>query len=377
MNLPDTEKKRSFIISVLFLVVVYYVIAFLYKVALPFSMPFLIAWLVAMLAEPLIRLLSKLRIRRGLASIVSLLAVFSIFAWISIVVVSRIAYEAAALKDLMPAISQFVVDLINTTADAIERLFSLLPAYVADYVEQTAAGMIEGLPTAIGSLTMPLITNVTSLAAGLPNMLVMALITLTACILLSMDFPRVRAFLDRQIPERAQGMVLEAKQFFKLTIGRLLRSYVIIISITFVELYIGFMLMRLDYAVTLAALICVVDILPILGCGTVLVPWSVIAFLMGNFQQGIFIAVLYLIITAVRQVIEPKIVGDNIGLHPLLALISFYLGLKTMGVLGMFIMPVVFIMIKHLQDEGYIRLFAPLEPAPVPTAEAEEPPPEQ
>ena len=375
MNMQNTEKKRAFIISVLFIVTIYCVLYFTYKVALPFSMPFLIAWVVSLLAEPLIRLLSKLHIKRGLASIVSLLVMFSIIAWLAVVVVSRIAYEVTALKDYLPTISQFAIDLVNTTAEAIEQLFAMLPAYVSDYVEQSAATLVENLPTYIGNLTMPVISGVTSLAARLPNMLVMSLITITACILLSMDFQRIRAFLDRQIPERAQGMVLEAKQFFKLTIGRLLRAYVTIIAITFVELYIGFTLMKLDYAVTLAALICVVDILPILGCGTVLVPWAVVSFLMGNFQMGLFIATLYLIITVIRQIIEPKIVGGNIGLHPLMALISFYLGLKTMGVLGMFIMPVIFIMIKHLHDEGYLHIWNSAEPERVELV-AEEPPEE-
>ena len=136
-----------------------------------------------------------------------------------------------------------------------------------------------------------------------------------------------------------------------------LRAYFFIIVITFSELYLGFLILDVEYAVGLALLIAVVDILPVLGTGTILIPWTLICFLKKDFYLGIGLAIMYLVIAVIRQIIEPRIVGRSIGLHPLVTLASMYVGLKLGGLLWLILLPVAVNVLKNLNEEGKIRLW--------------------
>lgn len=136
-----------------------------------------------------------------------------------------------------------------------------------------------------------------------------------------------------------------------------MKAYSLIIVITFIELSAGFWILKIPNAFVLGALVAIVDILPILGTGAVLLPWSILSFILGNLKIGVGILLLYLFVTAVRQTIEPKIVGKQIGLHPIVTLVLMYVGAQLMGVLGLLLLPILATIIKTLNDDGTIRLF--------------------
>ena len=140
-------------------------------------------------------------------------------------------------------------------------------------------------------------------------------------------------------------------------VGRILRVYLLLMCITFVELFIGFKILRVDMAFFYAFLTAIVDILPVLGTGTVLIPWGIIACILGNMGMGVGILILYVIITAVRQFLEPKIIGQQVGLHPIVTLICIFAGGKFMGILGIFLFPIMATVLKKMNDEGTIHLW--------------------
>jgi predicted PurR-regulated permease PerM len=120
--------------------------------------------------------------------------------------------------------------------------------------------------------------------------------------------------------------------------------------ITFAELFIAFLIIRIEYSFVIALLIALIDVLPVLGAGAVLIPWGIISMVFGNYSVGIPILISYAVITVVRQIIEPRIVGKFIGLPPLAALASMYIGLKLMGVIGLFVFPVGAIVVKRVLE---------------------------
>ena len=130
-----------------------------------------------------------------------------------------------------------------------------------------------------------------------------------------------------------------------------------IISITFFELLAGFFLMRQPYALVLALLIAIVDALPILGVGTVLVPWAVICLFSGETGMAISLCVLYGVILVVRNVVEPRIVGGQLGLHPFVALLCIYFGYRIAGFAGMFVLPVLVLVLIKLHEWEYIKIW--------------------
>lgn len=142
---------------------------------------------------------------------------------------------------------------------------------------------------------------------------------------------------------------------FQGTIANMLKGYISIMFITFVELSVGLTVLQAPNSILLAALIAVVDILPVLGTGTVLIPWSLISLITGDTFLGIGLIILYVVILIVRNIIEPKFIGKRIGLKPLVTLVSMYLGMKLAGVAGMFIFPLVVAFLKNLHDAGIIN----------------------
>jgi predicted PurR-regulated permease PerM len=134
-------------------------------------------------------------------------------------------------------------------------------------------------------------------------------------------------------------------------------SYVLISVICFIELGIGFFILDIRDAWFIALIIAIFDVFPIVGSGGILVPWGVIALIMGDPVRGIGLMVLWGVIVVVRQVVEPKIVGSQIGLHPLVTIVSMYIGLELMGGLGLIMAPIYIIVCKKLNEENIIHLY--------------------
>ena len=134
----------------------------------------------------------------------------------------------------------------------------------------------------------------------------------------------------------------------RLAATQYLRAYCVLFAITLGELVIGFLILRVRYVLLIALLVALLDFLPIFGVGTVLIPWAIISLIAGNTALGVGLAVLYVVITVIRQIIEPRVVGKSLGLHPILMLISLYAGLKLFGVIGVFAGPAVALCAKAL-----------------------------
>ena len=149
----------------------------------------------------------------------------------------------------------------------------------------------------------------------------------------------------------------ESIRHLKSTLLQYARSYGIILLINFVELSLGFLVIGINNAIVMAACIALFDILPIVGCGTILLPWVAIDLIGGRTTRGISLLVLYIIIFVVRNATEPKIVGNRVGMHPLLTLVSMILGVYLFGAIGLFALPVALVIMIKLNEDGVISLY--------------------
>ena len=183
-----------------------------------------------------------------------------------------------------------------------------------------------------------------------------SIVTIIASCYIAKDFDRFKASLLSVISEKYKRAGNEIKHLFNNNVKNILIGYFKILIITFIELTIGFLILNRDNAVLYAALIAVLDLLPVIGTGTVLVPWAVYSMLVSNYGLGTGILILYVIIVIVRNIIEPKIIGRQIGLHPLIALITVFIGLKFFGFIGMFIAPLLTMLIYKMYDNGIFQL---------------------
>lgn len=231
------------------------------------------------------------------------------------------------LKDKLPiGSSESGVDFYKLAEDFIAQSASKLSSAAADI----AAAFIKKLPSAL-------------IATG---------VCFIALFYLALDYEGATAAVRDFLPADMGEKMVSGYRRVSRALWKYLRAYFIIMLVTFAELYLGFVLLRIEYALLFASVTALVDFLPVLGVGTVLIPWSGAAFLTGDYRLGIGLLVIYGFATVVRQFIEPKIVGDFIGTHPVIALVGVYLGLRLFGIGGMIAAPIILYLIRALRTES-------------------------
>lgn len=351
------EKRRGFLINCAYYAVIAVILWFLAKYVIGWLLPFLIAFFIAALVQPVVAFLHRrLHINRRLGGVLTVLVFALAFGALVTFAVTKIVGELTAVSRMLP-------QLLGQLALALERI----TAGVSGYLDTLPSNMAQGLAGALQNLSGEL-TRLSSLSSGVvslfysvvtrvPTFLLTFIITIVAACFMSMDYAKIRAFVMRQLPKKAQAYMVDIKNYFFVTVFRLLRAYLTLMLITFVELSVGLTLFRIPHSVVIAAMISVVDILPILGTGTVMIPWALVALITGQVYLGLCLVALYAVVTVVRNILEPKIVGDRIGLYPLITLIAMFVGLKVFGVAGMFLLPITIIIVKHFHDTGVIHLW--------------------
>ena len=221
--------------------------------------------------------------------------------------------------------------------------------------------------------------SIISSAKQIPFVLVGILVSIITCCFMTADYPNIRDFILNQFTEEKAKKISQAKHLIFSFLGKMGKAYALILTITFIELAVGLSLLSVlniytgGYIVIIALLTAIIDIIPVLGTGSVLIPWSLISIITGNYALGIGLLVMYAIITVIRQVIEPKLVAGQLGLPPFLTLMAMYIGSQIFGVLGIFLLPLSIITVKALNDEGIIHLYKPLKKKEATAKETEQP----
>ena len=162
---------------------------------------------------------------------------------------------------------------------------------------------------------------------------------------------------DSQFPERGRALLLHIREYLVGTLLICIRSYALIMSITFLELSIGLTLIGVEHSIPTALCIALFDILPVLGTGGIMIPWTVISLLQGRYALGVGLAVVYLAVTVIRNILEPKIVGGQLGLHPVVTLAGMFIGAQLFGIIGLFGVPITLSLLCNLNQSGDLRLF--------------------
>ena len=194
-------------------------------------------------------------------------------------------------------------------------------------------------------------------AGHLPAFLLALSFAILSSFFFLMDYQQISSFLLRQLPRSAQKTVLESKVYLMDTGRRVVEAYFLLMLLTFGEVAVGLWLLRVEYFAVMGLLVAAVDILPILGSGSILIPWGLYLLLTGQGPLGAGILILYGVVTVVRTILEPKLLGNRIGLHPLATILSMYLGLRLGGFGGLILAPIVLTLLLHLDRAGHIHLF--------------------
>lgn len=353
------ERRRRFIINVVYWGII---AAFLYvgvqvtePVLLPIIVAFVIAWL---LHRPIDWLADKIHIKK---SVVALCVVIMVYFIIGLVLVRLSMGAFVLLQNFFIDIPDFynneVAPLLTEFFVWFENIWKNIDPMLLEGIEKSADDILNSLGGLVTNISSNAIAWISGKALSIPGIVMKIFITLIVTVFVTMDFHTIISFIARQIPEKNKKYFKEIRDYTGGTLLKCLKSYILIMLLTFSELIIGFTIIGIQNAPVLAAIIAVIDILPVLGTGGVLIPWTIISIITGDIKLGISIAVLYIIILVVRNIVEPKIVGSQVGLHPVITLASMFTGLHFFGILGMFGFPIGLSVIKNLNDRGVISIF--------------------
>lgn len=316
-------------------------------------LPFIISWAVAFLLRPAVCFISaKTKIPKRIVSVA--LTVITVFMVIGLGVLICVF----ALKEAWEFFSKIasdgkVIEALSKIGNPLGSLFGTAEASDA-LTERIAEALSEG----ISGLISRLVTLLSGIISKIPGVIFFIVVTVIASVYFALDLERINAFTKRMLPRKVTDFLIRLKSGASKTLLKYLGSYLIIMLITFIIILVGLLFLRVRGALLIAALISIFDFLPIIGVGTVLLPWSIAEFIMGNAGMGIGLIILLIVHELLRQFIEPKIIGKSIGVHPVLSLLLLYVGYYAFGIIGIVFVPFIAVLVnifldkKSLKDEG-------------------------
>ncbi|WP_227766616.1 sporulation integral membrane protein YtvI [Zhaonella formicivorans] len=312
---------------------------------LPIVLPFVLALALAALIDPVVDYLEfRLKIGRTTSVFITLTCLIGGLLAGIVWLIARLISELIRLSRMLPELSgeltQLVLDLIHKTT---AFYFSL---DIPEQLIQNATTNIEKLANRLTELTGDFLTGTIAFFSSIPSGLLVIIFTLMATFFFSRDKEKIRNSIYRFLPERTAKLIDSVGQEVGTAMVGFIRAQVVLMLITFVQTLAGLYLLGVDYSLLIAIFVGLVDALPVLGPGAVFIPWMIWEFINGQVRLALALLVLYAFVTIVRQLLQPKIVGDSVGMHPLEALIAIYGGLKIFGVLGVIIGPILLIVIK-------------------------------
>lgn len=322
---------------------------------LPLVLPFVLAALLAELINPLVDRLSsgrRLRLPRGLASLLVLTILAGAMGLLTTLALARLVREISDLIGSLPYYYALGLDLGRALAQELNAYSQTLPHSVLQMVE-TGLGQIQSML----ENALPTVLTTLKAFAGLPALLTNLLVLIIATFFISRDRQEFGRFLLQLLPPQVRGQVRQVKNDVWAAAMGYAKAQLLLISGTGLLSILGLSMMGLDYAVTMGLVVGVADLLPVLGPGAVYLPWAAIALVTGRPAVALQLVLLYGLLVAIRQVLEPKLVGEHTGLHPLTTLFSMYVGFQFFGPLGVVMGPLLAILLKAMVVSGLLPIF--------------------
>lgn len=353
------EKRRTFIINFLYFAIIVALSLFVLRFALTLLFPFVAALFISyVLRRPIDFLAAKTRLSRKVSAILIVLIFYVTFGTLLVLGSIRAFSYVSDLVQRLPQIYlRYVSPVMTDLFDELEHALSQVDPSILETVDYLWDQLMQSLRSLVSGLSLSSMEVISDFASSLPMLFIRLVLMVISTFFIAMDYEALSAFCMRQLNEKAQNVVMQIKQYVVGTLFVCIRSYALIMSITFVELSVGLTLIGIRKSVFIAFCIAVFDILPVLGTGGIMIPWALISAILGDYPGAAKLAVLYVFITIVRNIIEPKIVGGQIGLHPVVTLVSMFAGVQLFGVVGLFGFPIGLSLLTYLNRTGTIHLY--------------------
>ena len=336
MNYDKIRKYADLVVLIIGVMLLSYLFL---KHLLIYLLPFLIGWFIAFaVRSPASAVARRLKIPQRIVRLIfTVLLYLALFGIVSLAVwlLSREVWDILSGLGEDGSALEAIISEIASPDGFVGRLLGNFGDYLADLIYRIVTSMLSTIGSALSTVV-----------SAVPKALFFVLISVIASAYFAIDLEDVNASIRRILPSRTFDMLVKFKDGFFGAFLKYLRSYLLLLVITFAEMLAGLFLLKAPYPLVMAIVIALLDLLPVIGVGFVLIPWGVWSFFAAKTPFGIGLLVLFAAHTVLRQIIEPKIVGKNLGMHPILTLVFIYLGYSLFGIIGLILVPILTVLVN-------------------------------
>lgn len=356
------EKSKDFLIQFGFWAAMAAIIFVFIRFLLRPMLPFIIAFTVAAFLQPVMKwLLVKLVLkpsREGIAAVVITVACYIILVGIVLLLIIGLASAVIDWASGLPGLfANSIAPAVETGMEELLTFIYMLNPEMGAFVRDMLPDVISSLSSTIMNISVSLVSWASSVGTKLPGVMLAAVICVIATTFLVKDYDMVVGKLLSILPLKGQVVVGQIRVAIVDILINFARSYLLILLITFVEVFVGLAIIGMENAAVIATLIALFDFMPILGSGMILLPWTIFTLIQGRIAKGIGLLILWFVVVVARQIIEPRIVSKRVGLYPLVTLFFMWMGLKVFGGVGMLALPVIVLVVKDLYESGLLKMF--------------------
>lgn len=321
--------------------------------AVVFFMPFVIGWIISAIANPLVHFLEKkMKIVRKHGSMVIIIGVLAAVVGLGYLAVSRIVLEAGNLITNLPQIYANWQGDFEEIGENLQVFYSRLSPDLQKTIQDVSANLSEYASSLVQAIGEPTFEAAGNFAKNVPSTLISIIMCLISAYFFTADREHILETLRKNVPSGIWEQVSGVVRDLKYVVGGYFKAQFKIMGVVYVILVVGLLILRVNYALLVSFLIAFLDMLPFFGTGTVLAPWAVIKVLSNDYKMAVGLLVLYAVTQVVRQVIQPKIVGDTIGMNPLATLFFMFIGYKVSSIIGMIIAVPIGMIVINLYQAG-------------------------
>ncbi|MCI8292166.1 MAG: sporulation integral membrane protein YtvI [Hespellia sp.] len=318
-------------------------------------LPFVVGWGIAMIVSPVVNWLEKtFKIVKKLGSVLVVILVLALIVLLIYLAVSRLAAEVISLIQNFPEMYQELEKGLEQIGQSLQGIFERLPEDVQYAWNNTVLDFSQAMGEVVAKVSEPTFTAAGNFAKRLPSYLISIIVAILSAYLFTVEREEVILWLKKVSPPAITQRMALVSDNLKYAVGGYFKAQLKIMGVVFTILWISLALLGIHYAVLVALLIAFLDFLPFFGTGTVMIPWALYKFLVGNVKMAVILFIIYGVTQLVRQLIQPRMLGNSMGLNPLVTLILLYFGYRVRGVIGMILaVPIGMILINMVSAGAF------------------------
>ncbi len=320
---------------------------------LVYFMPFIIGWVIALMASPVVRWLERrLKIVRKIGSAITIVIVLALMGLLIYLIGVGLFRVFSDFFHSFPKYYESLGTEFQKVQASIEDIIEHLPAGVASVYDSVINSLDQYTESLINLVSEPTMSFAGNVAKSIPSILISGVMAILASYFFIADREIVISYVKKIMPISIQSRMTMVNSHFKHAVGGYFLAQLKIMGVIFAVLWISFMLLGVRYHFLVALLIAVLDFFPVLGTGTIMIPWALFQVLSGDYRMALVLAIIYVGTQALRNFIQPKLVADSIGMNPIVTLLLIYIGYKVDGVIGMIIAIPIGMIVINLVEAG-------------------------